>query len=144
MLDGDVGVTDASSGDLDYDFIGRRALKVHLREGERPAHFLNHRSRDLHPLPLFCVWSDAALAALAGGPAKCRGRVRGSLCSECGRATGATASPHRAVLYPTEEVFRPKTLGPPRLTLHSGMAGAKTAVAKLPAPVPRPHVLRPK
>ena len=53
MLDGDVGVTDASSGDLDYDFIGRRVLKVHLREGERPAHFLNHRSRDLHPLPLF-------------------------------------------------------------------------------------------
>jgi hypothetical protein len=55
-----------------------------------------------------------------------------------------TASPHRAVLHPTEEVSRPDTLGPPRLTLHSGMVGAKAFVAKLPAPVPRPRVLRPK
>jgi hypothetical protein len=58
--------------------------------------------------------------------------------------TAAAASPHRAVLHPTEEVFLPDTLGPPRLTLHSGMVGAKAFVAKLPAPVPRPRVLRPK
>jgi hypothetical protein len=46
---------------------------------------------------------------------------------------GAGASPHRAVLYPTEEVFRPNTLGRAILTLHSGMAGAEVTVANYPA-----------
>ena len=46
--------------------------------------------------------------------------------------TAAAASPHRAVLYPTEEVFLPDTLGRPRSTPHSGMAGAKAAVASYP------------
>jgi hypothetical protein len=42
------------------------------------------------------------------------------------------ASPHRAVLYPTEGVFRPNTLGRAILTLHSGMARAKVTVASYP------------
>ena len=43
MLDGDVGVTDASSRDLDYDFIWCRLLKLDLAEGERCANLLYHR-----------------------------------------------------------------------------------------------------
>ena len=71
MLDGDVGVADAGSGDLHDDFVGCGRLKVDIPECERPAHPLNNRGRDLHPLPLFCsaaFGSDAVLAALPMEP----------------------------------------------------------------------------
>jgi hypothetical protein len=42
MLDGDVGVADAGSGDLYDYFIGCWFLKFDLGEGERRAHFLHY------------------------------------------------------------------------------------------------------
>src|SRR5580693_2871560 len=59
-------------------------------------------------------------------------RLRRTPCCECGRTTRGTASPHRAVLYPAEEVFRLDALGRARSTLHSGMTGAKVAAASHP------------
>ena len=46
--------------------------------------------------------------------------------------TAAAASPHRAVLYPTEEVFLPDTLGGARSSLHSETTGAMVTVASYP------------
>jgi hypothetical protein len=43
MLDSDIGVADACSGDLHHYFIWRGILKFDLGEGERRAHFLYHR-----------------------------------------------------------------------------------------------------
>ena len=43
VLDGDVGVADACSGDLDHDFIGRRVLQFDLGQDERCAHLVHHR-----------------------------------------------------------------------------------------------------
>ena len=43
VLDRDVGVADAGSGDLHHHFVGCRLLKVDVGEGERRAHFLHHR-----------------------------------------------------------------------------------------------------
>jgi hypothetical protein len=40
VLDCDVGVADAGSGDLHHHFIGCRVLKFDLRDGERRAHLL--------------------------------------------------------------------------------------------------------
>src|SRR5271169_6269206 len=51
-------------------------------------------------------------------------RLRRTPCCECGRTTRGTASPHRAVLYPAEEVFRLDALGRARSTLHSEMVAA--------------------
>jgi len=44
---------------------------------------------------------------------------------EAVEATGATASPHRAVLYPAEGVFRLQALGRAGSTLHSEMVGVR-------------------
>src|SRR5580693_7751913 len=52
-------------------------------------------------------------------------RLRRTQCCECGRTTRGTASPHRAVLYPAEEVFRLDALGRAGSTLHSEMVGAR-------------------
>jgi hypothetical protein len=43
VLDRDVGVADASAGNLYYYFIGSRFLKVDVCERERRAHLLHHR-----------------------------------------------------------------------------------------------------
>ena len=43
VLDGDVGVADAGTGDFYHHFVGCRLLKFDLGEGERRAHFLHHR-----------------------------------------------------------------------------------------------------
>ena len=43
VLDCDVGVADAGSGDLHHHFVGCRLLKFDLGEGERRAHLLHHR-----------------------------------------------------------------------------------------------------
>jgi hypothetical protein len=42
VLDGDVGVADAGSGDLHHHFVGRWLLKFDFGQGERRAHFLHH------------------------------------------------------------------------------------------------------
>src|SRR5271169_4339200 len=52
-------------------------------------------------------------------------RLRRTTCCECGRTTRGTASPHRAVLYPAEGVFRRYALGRARSTLHSEMVGVR-------------------
>jgi hypothetical protein len=42
LLDRNVRVADAGSGDLHNYFVGCRRLKVDVGEGERRAHFLHH------------------------------------------------------------------------------------------------------
>jgi hypothetical protein len=42
LLDRNVRVADAGSGDLHNYFVGCRLLKVDVGEGERRAHFLHH------------------------------------------------------------------------------------------------------
>jgi hypothetical protein len=43
VLDCDVGVADAGSGDLHHHFIGCRLRKFDLGDGERRAHLLHYR-----------------------------------------------------------------------------------------------------
>jgi hypothetical protein len=43
VLDSDVGVANAGSGDLHDDFVGCGRLKVDIPKDERCAHLLNHR-----------------------------------------------------------------------------------------------------
>jgi len=42
VLDSDIGVADAGSGDLYHDFVGGWILKLHFGEGERRTDLLNH------------------------------------------------------------------------------------------------------
>src|SRR6516162_116244 len=76
----------------------------------------------------------SALPALPGWTRHCNAdRLRRTRCCECGRLARATASPHWAVLYPAEEVFRVDALGRARRTLHSEVVVALlTTVSHLP------------